>query len=273
MEKVNVKAHGCFSYEFIPPRCRKPRTQIVEFDMMTGIRKPTFDEAPVAFRYPTYSFEREKVADPSYEYVEYRLFDGKLYKREEMYCGVGIYKRSGVTTVGETGWSWADMSHIEFYIRSTDEKLGKRAAENTIRKNAKRFILLGDNEVWRVCGEPMYCIYTFGLGHNHADTCLSIDDRYNTNIDSSRYFSALDADAAVEAAVGIALRRGDTNSVEHIRNTRKIEVLIPEAVTCNPVKDHNGGNPILKMFEGVIDSSPSASDAGLGVVALAMVTI
>ena len=60
-----------------------------------------------------------------------------------------------------------------------------------------RRYLLVDGELYHCTSEPRYCIYTFGLGHNHGGTALSVDYRYNPNISKNRYFSALQGVEAV----------------------------------------------------------------------------
>ena len=265
MEKIMVETKGEYTNTFIPPRCRKPRTETVDFTMRTGIRKISREDAPVAFRYATYDFEREKVADPEFQYVEFRLYDGELYTRRD--CYYGDRHPAGVT-VGDTGWGWAGIDYLEWALKAWCKK-SKRAAQDEIRRNARKFLLIGD-ELWARTGEPMYTIYTFGLGHNHAETAVLISTAYNHNIDAGRYFPASMREKAIESAINTALRRGDTNSVDDIRRTRKIEVLIPSAVKRNPAKEHHGEDPIKRLFGNFDETVSSANDAALTVTALAL---
>lgn len=96
----------------------------------------------------------------------------------------------------------------------TREKMINKAIEN-IRK-----YLVIDNELYIETFKPFYRVYTFGLGNNHADTCLSICDKsfqYHANEDF--IFEAGDREKALNYAINRAIQRGDTDSVDHIKNT------------------------------------------------------
>lgn len=75
--------------------------------------------------------------------------------------------------------------------------------------------------------EPCYHVQTFGLGHNHGGTCLSVASRAGELRDNEFYADHLDA--AIEAATKTATERSDTDSLP-IRPLTRIEVLIPEAI-------------------------------------------
>lgn len=131
--------------------------------------------------------------------------------------------------------------------------------------------LIVDGVLYVAISEPMYCIYTFGLGHNHAGigTSLSIVNRYNSNISKECYFNALEYDEAVNRALDIASNRGDTNSFGFIKETTQIKVFDNKYVTRNPQKEHGDGNAFLNNIESVIESSDSVTEAGLLAITLA----
>ena len=65
-----------------------------------------------------------------------------------------------------------------------------------------------DGKVWKECGEPMYEIATFGLGHNHGGTSMVIEFFYNPNVPKDYYFNALNKEDAVRYADKVAEERG-----------------------------------------------------------------
>ena len=129
--------------------------------------------------------------------------------------------------------------------------------------HAAVFEMDGEFGVWIECGEPRYVYNTFGLGHNHGGTGLFIEQHFNPNIPNTHYFSALERDRAIEAAVDAAMRRGDDQSVEGIRTCEEIEVLIPEAVKVNPMQQHGEGDPFLNSLNALTEGSDSVMEAGI----------
>lgn len=90
--------------------------------------------------------------------------------------------------------------------------------------------VLINGEVWQHVSEPVYTVYTMGLGANHGGTGMDarfLDDaKHRTSAD--RIFSILEPETAIEGAVKVALDRGDTESVPRIRAWfKKIEVIDP----------------------------------------------
>ena len=241
MEKLKINCDYEYRTETIPPRCRKPR--IVDMDGKMTLNVPIIgiDEAPIVMRYKEL-----------HEVVEFRIFRNKLFVKMSAHD----------FNCQWAGKSTAEMlihrfSHQRIFGRIADEE----AAKKELRKKARDYFIL-DGEVWEQKGEPRYCIYTFGLGHNHAETCVSISTYFNSNIPTERYFSALEYDAAIEKAVEIAEARGDTNSIDRIKQSEKIEVLDPSAVKVKP-RLHKGGNRILDHAEAMINGSSSTAEAAL----------
>ena len=124
--------------------------------------------------------------------------------------------------------------------------------------------------LYRETEEPLYCIYTFGLGHNHAGigTSLSVVWFYNENISKKAYFSALEFEKAKESAIQTALRRGDTNSIEYIEKSIPIKVYKPELVKRNPQQEHGNENGFLNRVEDMISASDSSTEAALLIMSL-----
>lgn len=108
-------------------------------------------------------------------------------------------------------------------------------------------------------GEPRYVITTFGLGNNHGGTGMFIQPYFNSNIHHENYFNALEFDKASEYANMVATRRGDNKSVPVKVNCGNIiEVLIPEAVKCNPNEQHGTGCDFINKIEQGINSAGPA---------------
>lgn len=133
---------------------------------------------------------------------------------------------------------------------------------NSANKRAEVYIVC-DGVIWETCGEPMYVINTFGLGHNHGGTGFFIEYFYNDNIPAQNYFTALQREEAIAYGKKVALGRGDDKSVDGMGNHDIIEVKMPEMVKRCPKRDHGNGDPFLSQIEGMISQSDSAAEAGL----------
>lgn len=239
------------------PRCRKLRYReaktTVEVDvpsLSSGVAHKVFSVHD--FSIHTGAFEDE----PIYQY------NGLLWKRS--------YENdhfSGASHTPATSGTlrWKLDSYRTYGALETKEKEIQKAKDC-----AKGFLLL-DGELHVTCGEPMYEIHTFGLGHNHGvgwGTTVSITYCYNSNIGKDRYFTALERDKAISTALRIAEGRGDTKAFDHLRNLEnKIEVLVPAAVKRNPAKEHDDGDPFLNMLDGLCAGSDSPAEAAALVMA------
>lgn len=158
---------------------------------------------------------------------------------------------------------WETVEDLPARISYNDHygsKKDKDAIAGHFVEKAASFLII-DGEVYESQGEPRYCLYTFGLGHNHGGSALSVDYRYNPNISKHRYFNALDKDKAISEAKRIALARGDDQSVDSMGD-EWIEVLIPEAVRCNPMAEHGDGDPFINKIEALTEGSPDVMIAG-----------
>lgn len=140
--------------------------------------------------------------------------------------------------------------------------------ENIFRKAANYIIY--NEKVWEICGEPMYVINTFGLGHNHGGTGFFIKYHYNENISKDNYFNALEREQAIAYGKKIAANRGDTNSVEGMGECDIIEVLMPEMVKRDPKKEHGDGNRFINSLEEMIIGTDNSMEAGLLAIAMCM---
>ena len=129
-------------------------------------------------------------------------------------------------------------------------------------KNYDDYIFF-NGEFLEKTSEPLYNYCTFGLGHNHGGTGFFISWEYNENLGAECYFSATEKKEAIAAAVNVAKRRGDTESVYSIENTDcDIWVADPKFVNRNPAKDHVSGTR-LSAVEEAIECGDNVVDSAL----------
>ena len=253
-----MKITAAYEYQesHIPPRCRKPRYRKIKKTMSVNIREITSSESPVAMIVTDY-----ETRDSVYGIcdIPYRWYKNKLYKVYRHQSGSNT---GNLHTIDDVVY---DINQYGYgYPYDTDEKQIK----SDIRKAAKRYLII-DGEIHRAVGEPRYCIYTFGLGHNHGGSSFSIDEHYNSNISKDRYFNALQREEAILFFNKTALGRGDNKSANE-NPIDNIKVLIPEAVKCHPQKQHGKGCDFLNSLESVIAGSASKKDSGIMIMAMGM---
>lgn len=245
MKHCHIEFEINYLRPYIPPRCRKARYEEKKEKVKIGIRMISSDEAPVAFRLSDYSNVRDRK-------TEIRFFKGKLYKqmrRFDKFCCEGEERYMEVQP--------QELTRVPACLCFNDER---SVCMKKLNEYAKEHLII-DGVAWERCGEPRYCIITFGLGHNHGGTGLFVEHFYNSNIRNDNYFSALDGKSAVEYANSVAAGRGDTNDVGKFEEM--IEVLMPECVKVKPKKQHGNGNNFINKINDITSSADSALEAGL----------
>lgn len=237
------------------PRCRKLRYKEVRGEHEAIIREVKADEFPLAIRFEDFIMQLEK---PARRWIDLHWFEGRLWKLSH-YCNIHANKNwDELTPVDALSWylrpsAWA--------VTATPSR--ERCVECI--DNAAKDWLMCDGKLYVPCGEPMYYICTFGLGHNHAGigTSLGVSCHYNHNLPSKWYFNAFERDKAIAAAKEVAYRRGDTDSISYIENAERIEVLMPECVKANPQSWNEPGDSFLNQLEEITESTESSFEAGL----------
>lgn len=265
MNTISMDANFAYQEAYLPnPKSRKYRYRRAKATTTVEIPLFTPDEAPVAFRY------EEGIGGINRYTKEYRLFEGKLYVR---------VRHSGSEMDGGNWWDIESLrQHFLFYHSSsvhhpTTYKIldDRDECEAAVKAQTQGYAVMQIGEemqVWRKTGEPRYVIATFGLGYNHGGTGVFVRNSYNDNVSKDRYFTALQYDEAIQTACEIATRRGDDKSIDGIKAwTPKIEVLLPEAVKCDPKTQHGDGDPFINKLERIIDASGNANAAGWGIIA------
>lgn len=209
----------------------KSSTTEIRETIEVDIPAVTSKEAPIAFTHRHCWFPQTRV---------YRWFNGNLYMRKTKWSA----KETGWETLTEFRRRLCDGC-----IPRSDVQDNSEAGRQYAIEKASCYLILNGREVWFKAGEPRYVVITFGLGGNHAETTLMIDNEYNSNIAGDRYFNVLQRSEAVKEAIRVALARGDTNSVASIKHSWKITVKIPEAVKCDPPREAGPGNPFLNALD------------------------
>lgn len=229
-----MKIRTWIKYEesFLPtPRCRKLRYRECEDYVEANLKEVDHDEMKLAFKDDSYSGAGEIY-----------FCKGRLWTKENRnQKNISDLQRRGKKVYTELDYLiYCHENYSTYFLFPWDREndgndTSRDAVIKKLRADMSNYILV-DGELYRSTTEPRYCIYTFGLGHNHGGTSLSVDYRYNENIGKERYFSALDGEKAVEEANRIATRRGDTNYVGKF--VARITVYMPELVKINPNKQH-----------------------------------
>lgn len=256
-------------------RHRKLRERWMKNFVNVDIKEPAEKEFPVAFIVKDYGYlYEEEEKDPEFKMIstEIRTYAGQLWKAA----------RYSDYVCHEPGW--APVSYIKnrlercepFWKGGTDFTSNSIIVESKMKeeevlvaKQAGNYLVF-DGKIWEPCGEPMYVVMTFGLGHNHGGTSLFIHDYYNPNISKNNYFNALEREQAIAYGKKVAANRGDTGSIENIGKHDMIDVLMPEMVKRNPQKEHGDGDSFMNAIEAMINGTDSSTEAGLLTVAMCM---
>lgn len=253
---------------YIPPRCRKPRVLEKKGTVNLSVKEVPFSALKLAFRDDSYDslFNQDKQGRFIYSY------GGKLWEKTVMrsICADNGPVEGRYNTPLEA-LVWWNEHGSSFYCSMYGYKNKSYRAVVGKAIAAMQKYLIVDGVLYVRASEPRYCIYTFGLGHNHGGTALSVDYRYNPNISKTRYFSALEGEKAVAEANRIAAGRGDTNDVGRFK--ADITVYDPSQVKCCPTKQHGNGNKLINTFEELINASSNTTEAGLMAMAVAAATI
>ena len=263
-KSVDIDVTFRYSEPYLPtPRCRKYRYRPAKDTTTYSIPLFQRKDAVLAFRRIEGFCEHEHIK-------EYYAYGGYLWTRRKGYCS------------GEMSWATReDMEkHIQYkftesihdpktYAIVSDHDECVAAIQNT---QMGALMETEDGEFWAMeeVGEPVYVVMTFGMGHNHDSTALSVQESYNSNIPYTRYFNALQKDEAVAEAKRIALARGDTNSIPRIPSRwDNIEVLAPELVKRNPAADYGGaGDKFTNRLEAMFEKSNSVAESTAMTVAV-----
>lgn len=276
-----MKLNISYSYnqEYLPTkRHRKSRSVVVDDHASFEIEELYLDNFPLAFEVEDYKFVYAEASYDNSNIVfqlfteEIRTFQDALYK--PMRYGSGAAISTEFLPVEEIEKNMSAGFHKHHYqadlpmpgktlllADNREEILSK------IQKEVNNLVFC-DDRFWRVCSEPMYLVLTFGLGHNQGGTGFFVEDCYNGNISQQNYFTALQREEAIQYALDVAARRGDTNSLDNLKTPKEnIIVHMPEMVRRNPAVDHGDGDPLMNKLYGLTEVASSAFEAEILVMA------
>lgn len=182
----------------------------------------TTEDAPVGFEVPGREWAR---VDGEAQLVEVlrpaRVHDGRLYVQvmtpdKEPVPADGAEALDAIFHTGHDG-----MASL-----GAPESLSD--AQGTADAEASRYLSV-DGQLWRATGEPVYQISTYGLGGNYGGTSLSAEFLPERAPGAEHaldefYYPADQHEAAIAGALRVAEERGDTRSLELIRDTPAIQV-------------------------------------------------
>ena len=248
---MKIKTWIKYEESYLPPRCRKLRYNEREEYINIELAEANKEQLRLAFVVDEYNRDGHIYA-----------YDGKLWRKAILSDISGDKDISPLTALKYWNEHGSRYFYRDWYDHSNNER---HCMIERAQADMKEYLLVG-RTLYIQTQEPMYCIYTFGLGHNHGGTSLSADYHYNPNISHARYYSALDGDKAVKEAKRIALGRGDTDYVKYIH--KKIKVYMPELVTRKPAQEHGNGNEFINSLEQIISNSDTATEAGLLCIAM-----
>ena len=245
--KININ----YSYHqtFLPTR-RHRRTKIrrVADTMPVNIAELSQEDFPVAF----IVHDMKSVQDGMASYKDYdsgecdfRMFTEEIrtYKGK-LFAPIRVTHGAAISSVFENEnhiiynlerlniESWFIGDEKTFTENSVIIEDDKEEIQKIIRRAAREYEFY-DGKFWKVCGEPIYEVETFGLGANHGSTGLFI--RYGGSSDSliMKCFNALQREDAIAYGKFVAKNRGDTESIDRIGPYDIIEVVMPEMVKFN----------------------------------------
>ena len=270
-----MKLNISYSYdqEYLPTkRHRKSRSVVVDDHASFEIEELYLEDFPLAFEVEDYS---SVYAEASYDNSnsifqlfreEIRTFQDALYKPMRYGSGAAISTEflpleeieKNICAGFRKYHYQADLPMTEKSILLADKR------EEILRKIQKEVdnLVFCDGCFWKVCRDPMYLVHTFGLGHNAGGTGFFVEDYYNGNISHRNYFTALQREEAIQYALDVATRRGDTNSLDNLRTPKEnITVHMPEMVRRNPAVDHGDGDPFMNKLYGLTEVASSAFEA------------
>lgn len=255
---MNLDVKIRYEERYLPTkRHRIPRTREVEELVSVDLRELKKENAPVAMVVTDYKSYLDENGKNQYGLrdVSFHAIEGHLYSEKRDMWGAldkGLYSMKDfvreIERHGNCLYSWVGKSKEEV-LRSVNAYINSH--------------VMIDGVIHEQANEPRYVVQTFGLGHNHGGTAMSITTRYNPNISKDSYFTALERNKAIAYADKVAAARGDTKDVGTFGRDINITVYMPEMVRCNPQMEHGDGNAFINAMEGLVQGSGSEMEAGL----------
>ena len=255
----------------VPYRCRKPRLVRFDAEMTLTVKEPSPEDFPVVAVLHTHDWDEHGRRRKD---VELRKLGKSFYSKDRWPY---MHNREEGIDVSDLRRQLTFSSCYSYY--DADFHCGKQEARRRLMRASREYVVF-EGEVWIRCGEPMYLVQTFGLGHNHGGTALFVEGSYNPNISKSRYVPGTDMKAAVELFFETAYGRGDTEDAERMKGCIEggrfhdehdyVEVVDYSAFTANPDRDGFDGDPFINGVESMVRKTESSVEAGVLLLAMAM---
>ena len=269
-----------YCQKYLPTkRHRKPRSHMMKAMAEIDVPELSADEFPIAMIVKDWKsiydgaktredFENDKIWKHFLIEEELRVHSDKLFMPVRISRGAAVstefepldYIGNRLKEYKPFQMGEAPIQEPVMLENDSDMKLAG------ILKKAASYAIY-DGKVWKECGEPMYEIATFGLGHNHGGTSMFIEFFYNPNVPKDYYFNALNKEDAVRYADKVAEERGDTDDIGKFGKDIDIKVLMPECVKRDPEKEHGDGDPFLNSMKKIVRASDSPAEAGILAIA------
>ena len=269
----NMKLTIPYTYEemTIPYRCRKPRPVRFDAEITLTVKEPSKEDFPVVAILHTHFWSKD---EDGRRKVELRKLGNHFYSKDRWPY---MHNKAEGIEVSDLARQIGFSSCYSYY--DTDFHCGKQDARKRLMAASREFAVFG-GEVWIRCGEPMYLVQTFRLGHNHSGTALFVEGSYNPNISKRAYVPATDLNGAIELFFKTAYGRGDTENAGWMKDDIEngeffdkhdyVEVIDPYAFTANPERDGYDGDPFLNGVEAMVRGTDSPLEAGLPMMAMAL---
>lgn len=232
--------------EFEIPIEKKAKAQ----SFKTHVKEVTGEQAPLAGRIRTQLYDED--GDVSFTMHPLRHYEGRFFGAMTFHGREPLGSLSPMAQENKL----PNNGRVESWLKAVfdrkleDGSLGK--ARKAVHTEAAKMLLV-DGKWYHETGEPRYEINVVGPGHNAGGVLIIVADDYEPNISPGLYFNAKEYDAAKLKALSLAKERGDTCSIGFLLDKaetdelERIEVLMPEAFTCNPEADHTDFDPIAAM--------------------------
>lgn len=256
---MKIKIWIKYNEGYLPtPRCRKLRYRECEDYVDVELAEVTMAELEPAFN----------VGHMIYGYA------GKLWREAEekdIHCANEKTPMSALEALVYAGVTYSTYFGRYDYSDGYGLDESKREDRDAVIARANNDMaayILVDGILYVETSEPIYNITTFGLGHNHGGTGFFVGYSYNPNLSKESYFNALEYEKAINYAIDVAARRGDTDDVARFKEYKesgydRIKVYDSKYVTRNPQQEHGDGDKFLNDVEKVIEGSDSVVEAGL----------
>lgn len=173
------------------------------------------------------AFEHELV--PAFDITDPYCIDSPAYRY--YFCRGKLYtQRKGLFGPHTLDMFKADFRASSDLLFGINPEVTREKMIALAQEKLSKFLLV-DGFIYCQVNEPFYEVHTYGMGHNHGGTTLSVSWTPPGEEEYALCFNALEAGAAIAKATEVAEKRGDTDSIGTF--TERITVLLPEAVTLD----------------------------------------